>query len=251
MFWEHFNIEQVTDLLVSRALEIVLVSLLFLILYKLTSRIVRRLFKQYREKNTTDSDRVLTLSRMTTSGLHYFTLILYIYTLLSLVGIPVGSLLTGAGLLGAALAFSARDLVTDVINGFFIIVEHQVNVGEEIAFPNLEIEGTVTVVGIRSITLKTSDGSTAFVPNRNITALKNYSRSERTIFLDVPVLAEEIEERQARILEVNSHYTQVEFLGIVNVEEKLFLRSRLTAGNNEMTDLKRKILSDYYKNAKV
>ncbi|MFK5241630.1 potassium transporter KefA, partial [Lactococcus lactis] len=72
------------------------------------------------------------------------------------------------------------------------------------------------------------DGATTFIPNRNIAALKNYSYKERTVNLDVPVTSENLIERKNQIMEVNANYPQLKYLGIINIEDKLFLRTSLT-----------------------
>ena len=179
------NWEDLGAFLLNKAITILLVSVLFFILYQASSRIVNRLFKNYSEQKWTDTSRILTLSRLTTSAIHYLTVFLYIYTVLGVMEIPVANVLAGAGILGVALGFAGRDLVADIINGFFIIVEHQINVADTVAFAGLDIEGVVKTVGIRSITVIGADGATTFIPNRNIAALKNYSYKERTVNLDV------------------------------------------------------------------
>ncbi len=223
------NWEDLGAFILNKAITILLVSVLFFILYQASSRIVNRLFKNYSEQKWTDTSRILTLSRLTTSAIHYLTVFLYIYTVLGVMGIPVANVLAGAGILGVALGFAGRDLVADIINGFFIIVEHQINVADTVAFAGLDIEGVVKTVGIRSITVIGADGATTFIPNRNIAALKNYSYKERTVNLDVPVTDENISEKKAQIIEVNANYPQVKYLGIINIEDKLFLRTSLTA----------------------
>lgn len=223
------NWEDLGAFILNKAITILLVSVLFFILYQASSRIVNRLFKNYSEQKWTDTSRILTLSRLTTSAIHYLTVFLYIYTILGVMGIPVANVLAGAGILGVALGFAGRDLVADIINGFFIIVEHQINVADTVAFAGLDIEGVVKTVGIRSITVIGADGATTFIPNRNIAALKNYSYKERTVNLDVPVTDENISEKKAQIIEVNANYPQVKYLGIINIEDKLFLRTSLTA----------------------
>jgi len=246
MSFTNINWEELWASLLDKAIEFALVSILFFIVYKLCNSIVKRLFKQYLAKSGEDSQRIVTLSKMTRSGLHYLTIILYVYTVLYIFGIPVGSILTGAGLFGAALAFSARDLVADLINGFFLIVEHQVNVGDRVGFSNLEIEGEVKVVGIRMITLIADDGSTVFVPNRNVVALQNFSRGKRTVHLDVPVTAETLNAVKAKVLAVDEAYEAVTYVGIITIEENLFLRSELTAEAGNVASLKRQIMDEYF-----
>ena len=188
----------------------------------------------------------MTLARLTKSGLTYLTAFLWIYTILSILGVPVGSVLAGAGILGVALGFAGRDLVADIINGFFIIVEHQINVGDWIRFENLGIEGEVTAVGIRSITLISDDGATAFIPNRNIESLKNFSYKDRTMNLDIPVTVENLEVMKDQVLRVNAEYPQVVYNGIITRDESIFIRSLLTANLSEINGLRMEIMNKYY-----
>ena len=41
-------------------------------------------------------------------------------------GIAIGPLLAGAGIAGVAIGFGAQSLVKDVISGFFILLEDQI-----------------------------------------------------------------------------------------------------------------------------
>ncbi|WP_081166855.1 mechanosensitive ion channel family protein [Lactococcus garvieae] len=240
------NFQELGPLLLDKLIYIFLVSLLFFVLYRISARIVDYLFKNYSKRSWADTSRIMTLARLTKSGLNYLTVFLWIYTTLSLLGVPVASVLAGAGILGVALGFAGRDLVADIINGFFIIVEHQINVGDWIRFENLDIEGEVTAVGIRSITLISDDGATAFIPNRNIESLKNFSYKDRTMNLDIPVTADNLEEMKDRILQVNADYPQVAYNGIITHDQNIFIRSRLTAGLEEINALRMEIMSKYY-----
>ncbi|MEY8458010.1 mechanosensitive ion channel family protein [Lactococcus ileimucosae] len=240
------NFQDLGQLLLDKLIYVVLVSLLFFILYRISIRIVDYLFKNYSKRSWADSSRIMTLARLSKSALTYLTAFLWIYTILSLLGVPVANVLAGAGILGVALGFAGRDLVADIINGFFIIVEHQINVGDWIRFENLDIEGEVTSVGIRSITLISDDGATAFIPNRNIESLKNFSYKDRTMNLDIPVTAENLEEMKIKILQVNADYSQVIYDGIITRGESIFLRSRLTAALDEIDGLRLEIMDKYY-----
>ncbi|MCA1387355.1 hypothetical protein I6F34_42065 [Bradyrhizobium sp. BRP05] len=57
---------------------------------------------------------------------------------------------------------------------------------------------------------------------------------------------ENISEKKAQIIEVNANYPQVKYLGIINIEDKLFLRTSLTAPLSKITPLKMEILDKYY-----
>ena len=62
----------------------------------------------------------------------------------------------------------------------------------------------------------------------------------------MPVTDENISEKKAQIIEVNANYPQVKYLGIINIEDKLFLRTSLTAPLSKITPLKMEILDKYY-----
>ena len=243
---KYLHLETLFDTAVEKIIYVIIASVLFFIFYRILKRIIKHLFDNYSRINLADSARVLTLSRMTLSVFQYLTVFLYIYTILGIFGLPVASLLAGAGIVGVGLGFAGRDLMTDIINGFFIIVEHQVNVGDTVNFKNLDITGTVMVIGIRSLTLKTSAGALVFVPNRNITALANLSRLDHHIFLDVPVTEENVTDVKQRMLSVNKNYPNAAFVGVQIVDEKVYLRSQLTGTYREISEQKAQILSQYY-----
>ena len=243
---KYLHLETLFDTAVEKIIYVVIASVLFFIFYRILKRIIKHLFDNYSRINIADSARVLTLSRLTLSVFQYLTVFLYIYTILGIFGLPVASLLAGAGIVGVGLGFAGRDLMTDIINGFFIIVEHQVNVGDTVNFKNLDITGTVMVIGIRSLTLKTSAGALVFVPNRNITALANLSRLEHHIFLDVPVTEENVADVKQGMLSVNKNYPNAAFVGVQIVDEKVYLRSQLTGTYREITEQKAQILAQYY-----
>ena len=243
---KYLHLETLFDTAVEKIIYVIIASVLFFIFYRILKRIIKHLFDNYSRINIADSARVLTLSRLTLSVFQYLTVFLYIYTILGIFGLPVASLLAGAGIVGVGLGFAGRDLMTDIINGFFIIVEHQVNVGDTVNFKNLDITGTVMVIGIRSLTLKTSAGALVFVPNRNITALANLSRLDHHIFLDVPVTEENVTDVKQRMLSVNKNYPNAAFVGVQIVDEKVYLRSQLTGTYREISEQKAQILAQYY-----
>ena len=143
------HLETYFDSAIEKMILLILATVLFYIFYRIVKRIVKHLFDNYYRLNLMDNARILTLSRLILSICQYFTIFLYVYTILGIFGLPIGRLLTGAGIIGVALGFAGRDLMSDVINGFFIIVERQVNIGDTVYFKNLDITGKVSAISIR------------------------------------------------------------------------------------------------------
>ena len=81
-------------------------------------------------------------------------------------GVNVAPILAGAGVLGLAVGFGAQTLVKDVVNGFFILLENQFNVGDTIEVAGLK--GKVKELRMRTTVLKGKDGQTHIIPNSKI-----------------------------------------------------------------------------------
>ena len=240
------HIDTYIDTVLEKLILLALATILFYIFYRILKDIIRHLFDNYSRINVADNARILTLSRLISSIFQYVTVFLYIYTILAIFGLPVARLLTGAGIIGVALGFAGRDLMSDIINGFFIIVEHQVNVGDTVYFQNLEVTGKVSVIGIRSLTLTSATGSLIFVPNRHIMALANLSRMTNTLYLDVPVTLDTVDQLKDRMMTVNQTYANADFVGMITIDYTVYLRSKLTGDYADISIQQAKIMTQYY-----
>lgn len=107
--------------------------------------------------------------------------------MLSILGVPVSSLLAGAGLAGVAIGLGAQGFLTDVVNGFFILLENQFEVGDSVVIGT--VEGNISSVGIRTTQIRGFDGTLHFIPNRNITVVSNKSRGDMRVQIDIPIYA--------------------------------------------------------------
>jgi small conductance mechanosensitive channel len=117
--------------------------------------------------------------------MNYVLYFFLIYCLLSILGVPVSSLLAGAGLAGVALGLGAQGFLSDVVNGFFILLENQFEVGDAVEVG--AVTGLVSTVGIRTTQIRGFDGTLHFIPNRNITIVSNKSRGDMRAQIDIPV----------------------------------------------------------------
>lgn len=93
--------------------------------------------------------------------------------IMQLLGIPLAAVLASAGIVGAALAFGAQNIIKDVISGFLMVLEDQLGVGDKVDL-GLAV-GTVESVGVRITTLRDDNGVIWFVRNGEILRVGNYS----------------------------------------------------------------------------
>jgi small conductance mechanosensitive channel len=92
-------------------------------------------------------------------------------------GVDVTSILAAAGVLGVAVGFGAQSLVKDVISGFFLLLENQFSVGEDVTIDGYT--GTVEELGLRSTRIRGEKTGVLIVPNGAITKVVNLSRGNK------------------------------------------------------------------------
>lgn len=204
--WE----ERATDILIIM-FQLILTYVLFLLIRAFINRIFNyKIQEMHIAKNkNTSPQRVNTLAKVTKNALSYLLYFFLFYTILSILGFPVATLVASAGIASFAFGMGAKEFVTDVINGFFIISEGQFDVDEVIEIPNKGIKGTVQSVGIRSTTLLTPSGQVYYIPNREINIVSNLSRENVGMSIELPIstttnlslLMQIVERETARIKE--------------------------------------------------
>jgi moderate conductance mechanosensitive channel len=113
--------------------------------------------------------------------------------------IDIGPLLASAGIAGLAIGFGAQTLVKDVINGFFILVEDQYEVGDTIRAAG--VSGTVEEITMRRTILRDSDGTLHIVPNSSIQIVSNTTRDWSQVTLHVAVDYSESSDRVVELLQ--------------------------------------------------
>lgn len=93
---------------------------------------------------------------------------------------PIGSVLTGLSLVGAALALAAKESLENLIASFIIFFDKPFFTGDTIKVN--AITGTVERIGLRSTRIRTADKTLVTVPNKQMvdSAVDNWSmRTER------------------------------------------------------------------------
>lgn len=109
--------------------------------------------------------------------------------------IDLAPLFASAGIIGIALGFGAQSLIKDFLSGIFIISENQYRVGDVVDLEGAA--GTVEHVGVRTTTLRDTDGNVHYMPNGAIMHVINktmgYSKVNFTLSVnpdtDIDILA--------------------------------------------------------------
>ncbi|MCU1225833.1 MAG: MscS Mechanosensitive ion channel [Edaphobacter sp.] len=105
--------------------------------------------------------------------------------ILNVFDIPYQPLLASAGILGVGIGLGAQSIFKDMLNGIFILVEDQYNVGEVVSLAGLK--GTVEDLSLRRTTLRDGDGTLYIIPNSQIATVSNQSRDFSIASLPISV----------------------------------------------------------------
>ena len=133
--------------------------------------------------------RTETLAKILETTARVVILIAAFLMVLKEVGIDIGPLLAGAGIIGLAVGFGAQSLVKDVISGFFILLENQMNVGDVVAISGKA--GLVESVNLRITVLRDLEGKVHIVPNGEIAVITNMTKEWSRALLDFGVAYKE------------------------------------------------------------
>ncbi|MDN6641541.1 MAG: mechanosensitive ion channel family protein [Tetragenococcus sp.] len=252
-WWNSLDWTELTGTIISKTLTVLALTILFAVLIRLADYFINRSFRVNKKKKQNEV-RVKTMNTLAKNVSHYTLGFFYIYSLLSSLGVPVGSLLAGAGIAGLAIGLGAQGFMNDVINGFFIIIEQQFNVGDYIQLTDIELEGTVISVGLRTLQLQSADGTVHFIPNRNITTISNTSRFDMRVLVNVRVnpsegiegIQQAIERANQKIVDNYSEYIQTPpvIFGIVDLGNSNFaIQTTMYVKNGQQGKLQEELLS--------
>jgi len=97
-------------------------------------------------------------------------------------GINVTGLVAALGIVGLAIAFASQDTMENIIAGIFIIIDRPFREGERILLPKkigglYSSWGDVQEIGLRTTTVRSTDGVMLTIPNKQLTkdAVANFS----------------------------------------------------------------------------
>lgn len=129
--------------------------------------------------------QVRTLASVLNSVLTVVVAFVAILEVLSALDIKIEPLLASAGIAGLAVGFGAQTLVKDYINGFFVLLEDQYNLGDTVRLAGLK--GIVETMTLRRTVLRDDDGTVHIIPNSQITVVSNMTRDWAQLSLKVTV----------------------------------------------------------------
>jgi len=199
------------------ALVVIVVAVILRIVLKFViDRVVSRIVNGVKKReNVTDTQalqnspliavRIVQRTRTIGSVLQNVLTTILVITSLLLIITHIDDNITGAfalitAALGAGLGFGAQNIIKDVLNGLFMVIEDQLGVGDvvDLAFAT----GVVESVGIRVTQVRDVNGTLWYVRNGEILRVGNMSQGWSRVILDLAVpYTSDVDEVQHRMLD--------------------------------------------------
>ena len=174
-----WTIHSMPKLLLIIVLTLVAVKLIQLTASRLSSLMTRK------KMDVESRKRADTLGSVIQNLLYIILFSVALVSFLGQVGVEIGPILAAAGVVGLAVGFGAQSLVKDMINGFFILLEDQIRVGDVVQIAGKG--GLVEKVNLKMTILRDLEGNVHFINNGQIDIVTNMTKGYSRYVFDIGV----------------------------------------------------------------
>lgn len=178
--WKELTLSQLESW-ATRALEALVSIAIILLVTKLAQAVLARLTRRLirprlgRKDLELQQRRAQTMVPILLDVQRYTIYVIAMITILAQVGVDTGAILASVGVAGVALGFGAQHLIKDMINGFFLLFDGLIAVGDIIQLSPTTI-GEVESVGLRNTQVREFSGLLWIIPNGDLAQFGNYNR---------------------------------------------------------------------------
>ncbi|MCK4551387.1 MAG: mechanosensitive ion channel family protein [Tenericutes bacterium] len=156
------------------------------------------LLKRASLKEGPNKKRMTTMLKVVKSIIRYSIEIVAILITLALWGVDVLPAIAGLGILGLVVGLGAQSMINDFIAGFFIIFEHQFDVGDVVEINGFK--GEVIDIGLKSSRFRNWKGDVKIMTNGTIKNVTNYSLTNSVAVIEFGISYSEDIEKTISIL---------------------------------------------------
>ncbi len=144
----------------------------------------------------------ITLIYLIRDIINYIIYFIALMSILQIFDINLAGTLLSLGIVGIAVSFAAKDLISNFFSGILLIMGRSVKVGDTLEIK--EMKGTVETISLRSTTIRDDNGVLSNIPNSILTNNHIYNTIKRRHRVDLTIgigLNIDIEEFKTYILD--------------------------------------------------
>jgi small conductance mechanosensitive channel len=165
-------VDKMSDYL-SRALPLMIIAVIMLVLGIFLSKLISKIFARTLRNANIDG----TAKNFLVSLVRIFLYVIVIIMALSVINVPMSSIITIFGAAGLAISLALQNCLSNICGGFILLFSKLFSAGDMIEFDGTV--GKVESIGILYTKISTLDNKTVFVPNGKVSDAKiiNYTES--------------------------------------------------------------------------
>ena len=173
---------------ISKLFGVLYVIFITLLLYRITNTVAYIKMESMKSSKMLKNE-VINLSIKVINSL---IILMAFIVILKIAGVDLTALLSGLGIAGAAVAFAAKDSISNIFGSISILAGDVFEQGDWIE--TNDVNGTVVEIGLRASTIRTFDNALISIPNSELAnnSVKNWSRRSigRRIKMNIGVMYE-------------------------------------------------------------
>ncbi len=194
------------------------------LIYRIILGVVNRGFELRIKKFKLDARKQKTIRIITKNTIRYAFLVVVLFTILGVLGVNAGAIITSIGIIGLAIGLAVQDILRDVLAGIFILVENQYAIGDLVMINGFK--GEVIFLGLKSTKIRGETGEIKILSNRNIVDITNYSLNNEILYIDINLSYDNDTSKVERILidlaknlskKIDYLKSDVEYVGIEHI----------------------------------
>ncbi|MFC4735449.1 mechanosensitive ion channel family protein [Bacillus daqingensis] len=193
------DLEAIMTKALTVGMQLIGILIVFFIARAIGRRLISSGFAKMSTQRNISEARTQTLEKLALNVFSYILIFILITLIVGIFEYDVTALIAGAGIVGLAIGFGAQGLVSDIVTGFFILLERQIDVGEYVTIAGMD--GVVEEVGLRTTKVRGFDGTVHFIPNREIGSLSNHSRSNMQAIVDISISYDDNIDEAVRVMQ--------------------------------------------------
>ncbi|WP_304507117.1 mechanosensitive ion channel family protein [Anaerotignum sp.] len=156
-----------------KILQIIGIFVLCWFLIRIANGLAHKFFKKQTQKHrlAISERKANTLNSISSSILKYVIYFIGLFTILKILGVDSNSLLVIASAGSVAIGLGAQSVVSDMMDGFFILFEDHYAVGDIVTIQN--VTGVVEGVSLRYTKIRDFQGKMHIIPNGSVGIVTN------------------------------------------------------------------------------
>ncbi len=107
-------------------------------------------------------------AKNTSKFLYYGIIIITFLVVITSQGIDLSGLIVAGGIFGVVIGFATQSVVSNLISGFFLMIEKPAKIGDLVEIQGMNVMGTVVDMTTFSTKIRIADGTIVRIPNDKV-----------------------------------------------------------------------------------